>query len=429
MIMAAGKLADLYRADPDNYESELHSLLGYSTDEEGFRCIDKGRILNPRSLSIKDLAEAFIGSAGLRRLYERGPFGLRGGRAQMVGEEVGGGALGPSEFASLNAWLATVDGLLGGELLEKYNLATMLARELIAWKMGIRIQENKQVRYGFPTEPTQDLQPGQEFPSGDLTADWIRNMRMKKQGEVLSVTWEAMHFDQTDTLLEAVGGEGGLAARFAVVIDERIQRALWGIETTYNRLGTSTATYLAGPTPYGNLLTAHPLTNTTQCLDEAEQRLLAQTDPNTGLEIAPPEDERFLIVTPYKYLTASRLASPFGEEMGTLSDPSRLTTNQFYTGIRPFRMIRATRLMMASATGTPPGLGLTLAQAQERWIWGSTKRAFQYRSAKDITTYRYSITDSPHLAKRDVLMEIDWSEMGGVTCVEPRYLVLSTKDS
>src|SRR5262245_66641760 len=55
--------------------------------------------------------------------------------------------------------------------------------------------------------------------------------------------------------------------------------------------------------------------------------------------------------------------------------------------------------MMAAATATPPGLGLTLAQAQERWIWGSTKRAFQYRSAKDITTYRYSISDSSRLAR------------------------------
>src|SRR5262245_38204555 len=279
MIMAAGRLADLYRQDPEGYESELHSLLGYSTDEEGFRCIDKGRILNPRSLSVKDLAEAFMGTDGMRRLYERGPFGLRGGRARMVGEEVGGGALGPSEFSSLNAWLATVDGLLGGELLDKYNLATMLARELITWKMGIRIQENKQVRYGYPTEPTQDLQPGQEFPSGDLTADWIRNMRMKKQGEVLSVTWEAMHFDQTDTLMEAVGGERGLATRFAVVIDERIQRSLWGIENTYNRLGSVTNTYLASGA-YSNLLTLHPLTNVTQPIDESEQALLRQTDPN-----------------------------------------------------------------------------------------------------------------------------------------------------
>jgi hypothetical protein len=432
--MTAGRLADLYRADPDAYPEELDALLGKTVDESGYRCV-KDPVIRPRSLSLLDVGEAMLGRDGLRRLYENGPFGLRGGRARTVGEEVGGGALGPSEFQSLNAWLGTIDGLLGAELLDKYALATMLARELVTWKMGIRIQENKQIRYGFPTAPSPDLQPGQEFPAGDLTADWIRNNRMKKQGEVLSVAWEAMHFDQTDSLMDAVSGDNGMAIRFAVVIDERVQRALWGCENTYNRLGTIANTYLTTGGSYVNSFTSvatsvNDLVEATTCLDFAEQQLLAQTDPNTGLEIAPPDDERMLIVTPFKFLTASRLAQPFGEEIRTLSDPSRMQVPApFYTGIKSFRMIRATRLMTAATTATPPGLGLTLAQAQNRWIWGSTKKAFQYRSAKDITTYRYSITDSPSLARRDVLMELDVSEMGSVTTVEPRYVILNGKDA
>ena len=427
MGFSAGKLADLWRENPDGYLDELDSLLGKTVDESGYRTI-KDPVIKPRSLSILDVGEAFMGRDGLRRFYERGPFGLRGGRARTVGEEVGGGALGPSEFASLNAWLATTDGLLGGELLAKYSLATMAARELVTWKMNVRVQENKLVRYGFPTGPTQDLQPSQEFPTGDLSADWVRANRMRKQGEALAVTWEAMHFDQTDSLMDAVGGEQGLAVRFAVTIDERIQRMIWGCENTYNRLGTITNTYLVSGA-YSNTIPLNPLLSQTTAIDVAEQKLIAQTDPSTGLEIAPPDDDRYLIVTPYRFLTASRLASPFGEEMGTLSDPSRMQTRQFYTGIKALRMIRATRLMMAATTATPPGLGLTLAQAQERWIWGSTRLAFQYRSAKDITTYRYSITDSPDLAKSDVLMEMDVSEMGGGSCIEPRYVILNTKDS
>jgi hypothetical protein len=109
--------------------------------------------------------------------------------------------------------------------------------------------------------------------------------------------------------------------------------------------------------------------------------------------------------------------------------PPVAANKQWPGNIKPFRMIRATRLMQAATTANPPGLGLTLAQAQERWIWGSTRKAFQYRSAKDITTMRYTMTDSPSLARKDVLMEVDVSEMGSVTTVEPRYVVLSTKDS
>ena len=419
MGITAGKLLDLYRSNPDEYLGELDNLLGKTVDESGFRCI-KDPVFKPRQLSILDLAEAFVGRDTLRRLYESGPGGLRGGRAQVAAEEVGAGALGPSQYQAINAWLGTVDGILGAELLAKYNLATMIARELVTWKLNVRTQEGKLIRYGFPSAPTQDLQPGQEFPTGDLSADWVRANRMLKQGEVLSLTWEAMHFDQTDSIMEAVSGENGLAVRFAVVIDERIQRSLWGIDNTYNYKGTVTPTYGTSGA-YINKIT-NQLIDATGPIDVAEQQLLAQTDPSTGLEIAPPDDNRYLIVTPFKFLTASRLAAPFGEEMGTLSSASRLQTTQFYTGIRPFRAIRANRLMMA-------GLGLTLIQVQERWIWGSTKMAFEYRSAKDITTYRYSITDSPALAKRDVLMELDVSEMGSVTVREPRYVILNTKDS
>ena len=85
--------------------------------------------------------------------------------------------------------------------------------------------------------PNPGSAPEKKFTSFHIS-DWVRANRMRKQGEVLSVAWESMHFDQTDTLMDAVGGPNGLAVRFAVTIDERIQRAIWGIENTYNRLGT-----------------------------------------------------------------------------------------------------------------------------------------------------------------------------------------------
>src|SRR5262245_5743613 len=141
-MITAGKLADLYNADPQGYWAELDALLGKTTDEDGF-CVIKDPVLRPRQLSVKDLGEAFLGTEAMRRLHDRGPGGLRGGRARTVFEEVGGGALGPSEFQQINAWLGTVDGLLGSELMEKYALATMLARDLVSWKMNVRVQENK----------------------------------------------------------------------------------------------------------------------------------------------------------------------------------------------------------------------------------------------------------------------------------------------
>src|SRR5262245_36012554 len=80
MPMTAGKLLQLYRADPNNYLDELDTLLGRTVDEEGFKCI-RDPVFKPRQLSILDVGEAFVGREGLRKLYAN-PFGMSGGRAR-----------------------------------------------------------------------------------------------------------------------------------------------------------------------------------------------------------------------------------------------------------------------------------------------------------------------------------------------------------
>jgi hypothetical protein len=421
MAITPGKLVKLYQADPDAYEDELQTLLGVTTDPEtGYRRI-QDPVIRPRSVSILDVGEAFVGREALRRIYDR-RYGLAGGRARTAPpadwtfEEVGGGALGPSQFAGLNAWLATVDGLLGAELLERYTFAVQLARELIDWRMDVRIQEGKLIRYGATTAPADDILPGQEFPSGDLGADWVRANRMKKQAMALAVTWEAAHFDQTDSLIEAADG---IADRFALVISERTEKAIWGITNTYNYKGTITNTYRTTGS-YVNQIT-NELVSTTS-LDLAEQQLLAQTDPVTGLEIDTPAMTRVLVSTNANRLTATRLANPLGVNIGSVDDPERLEVQGFYQPFQVYPSIRAVRLMVA-------GLGITTTQASKRWVWGDTKGAFQYRSAKDITTYRYTLQDTAALARRDVLMELDCSEMGDVTVKEPRKVTLNIKDA
>jgi hypothetical protein len=324
--------------------------------------------------------------------------------------------LGPSQFLGLNAWLATVDGLLGAELLERYTFAVQMARELIEWKMDVRIQEGKMIRYGATSAPADDILPTQEFPSGDLGADWVRANRMKKQAMALAVSWEAAHFDQTDSLIDAADA---IADRFALTISERVEKAIWGVDNTYNYKGTITDTYRTTGS-YINKIT-NELVNTLS-LDAAEQQLLAQTDPVTGLEIDTPAMNRVLISTIANRFLATRLAVAQTVNTGALDDPERMDAPAFYQTFQVFNSQRSVRLMVA-------GLGITSTQAGKRWVWGDTKGAFQYRSAKDITTYRYTLEDTAALARRDVLMELDCSEMGSVTVKEPRRVVLNIKDS
>jgi hypothetical protein len=427
MAITAGKLVKLYQADPENYEDELDRLLGVTEDDDRFRCV-RDPVFRPRQISVLDVGEAFVGREGLRRIWQR-PYGMRGGRAHTrpdgtwAAEEVGGGAMGPSQFQALNAWMSTIAGLFGAELLAQSESAVQLARELVSWKMDVRVQEPMMVRYGIPTAPNEDLQPSQEFPSGDIGSDWVRANRMRKQGEALAITWEAAHFDWTDTILDAASGPTGLAMRLSLVVNERVERAIWGVENTYNRQGTITNTYRTT----GNYVNMqdNPLLDIPS-LDKAEQQLLSQTDPASGLEIVPPSPQRTLITGIFNRLLAERLANPLGVNVGSLTSDERIDATKFYQPFQVISSIRAIRIMTSAYPGWTP---ITSTQAQKRWVWGDTKAAFVYRSAKDITTYRFDITDSPALARRDVLMELDASEMGSVTVMEPRAVVLNHDDS
>ncbi len=429
MRITAGQLANKYnamvKANPklpgrvvaEQYANEIRSELGYDVDDDGYKIINKKKqVFHQKQISILDLGEAICGRETLRKLYDNGP--------RVVSEEVGGGALGPSQFAAINAWLGATDGLLGAELMEHYTYAIEMARVIVKWEMDVRFQENKRIRYSIPQNaPTDDLEPGQELPSGDLRGEFVRHRRMEKQGESLGVTWEASHFDQTQSLMEAAGMMG---TRFGITIDERVLRAVFGIglkANSYKYNDVNTNTYLLAGA-YVNQLNNALLTEA-KSLDTAEQLLLKQTDPATGLEI-DVRKERYIITVPALRLTAFRLQNPISGslQVGSLTADDRYNTLNYITDLKVHWSQRLPRLL-STANGADYAAPLSLAQANTRWVYGDTQRAFVYRSAKDITTYRYSIAEAPQLAKRDVLMEIDVTEMGAVSVIEPRFCVLN----
>lgn len=422
MRMTAGDLVDLYEADPDNYYDELDARLGVTHDERGFKTI-KSPLLNRRSLSFLDIGEAFCGKHVLRTLHER-PYGMRGGRARTrlaAGEEVGAGALGPSQFQAINAWLGTTAGLLGAELLARYEEAARIAREIVTWELNVRTQDVKLPRYSRPTLPTEDLLPKQEFPSGNLGAEFVRANRLSKQGESLAVTWEASHFDQTGDLMEAAGQ---LSDGIGHNVENKVMRGVFGIENTYEYNGTRTDTYRTTGS-YVNKITNQLVDE--DSIDVAEQQLLAQTDPGTGRPMMF-RGPRNIITSQALALTAQRISRMTSVEVGALSDASRFITSPTITGLNPY-ISQFIQPLLTTSDVRFSYTAITLAQAKQRWVYGDTKGAFKYRSAKDLTTYQFTITDDPALARKDVLMEMDVSEMGSLSVIETRRAILNIKDS
>jgi len=429
--ISVGGLLSLYESlgDVFQYLDALDSLLGVKTAPSGRMYRDRPKI-NPTDYSFTDLCEAFCGRKYLQTLKQT-PYGVRGGRAvtnptiEQARENIGGGSLGPSQFLNINAFSGTVGGLLGASYMDGYNSANFIGDRITSLKTNIRGQNQKRVRYSPATNKPTVLKPGQEIPRSNIEEDWIRDTTMVRRGESVALTREAVHFDWTDGLVESAKDNG---YQFREDREERQLKAVFGVVNNYERKGAAGNTYLdaAAAGAFINKIT-NALTDE-NALDNAFQILANMTDPITGKKIDVTATELFLITTPYKRATASRLARSTQHRFGdgasntdanyVAKDPVLEFTHEWTT--------RAVDLMTAA---TPVGLGLTQAQAQERWVYGNTKKAFQTIEAWPFITQTFTVGEDASLMRYGIFVEVIGEEYSEVTVLEPRFALLNIKDS
>ncbi len=430
MTISVGKLGDLYESvGPEKFEGHLNDLLGMSTDKHGRPCVDLDKqVIKPGSLSFQDLAQRMLGYTTYDKMINQ-PYGMRGGRAKLfaeVGEDAFGGVMTAGHFNQINGLLGTVGGLAIAALLEGYQVAETIGDDLVTLLPNQKTQEHKRIRYSPPTNKAGDLEDSEQIPMGNLAQEWILDSKMSKQGQGLAITRETFHFDQTGTVISAMTDIG---YQLKENKEEKILKPVFGIENTYNYNGTGTDTYLTAGA-YINKLT-NELTFNETCIDAAEQLLTNMTNPQTGRPINL-SGVRNLVTTNYKRMTAARLARVTGYELGARDATGVAATAPYYDNLKPAWSVRARNLMKQSfpAKGRSGAwVALTDAQAKERWVYGDTKKAFAYREAWPLTTYKFGITDDPSLARQEVYLAIFATEFGSVTTTEPRAVVLCIKDS
>jgi hypothetical protein len=429
--ISVGGLLSLYESlgDVHQYLDALDTLLGVRTAPSGRMYRERPKI-NPTDYSFTDICEAFCGRKYVRTLKEA-PHGLRGGRAitnptiEQARENIGGGAMGPSQFANINAFSGTVGGLLGASMMDGYNSANFIGDRITSLKPNIRGQNQKRVRYSPVTNKPTVLKPGQEIPASNVEEDWIRDTTMERRGEAVELTREAVHWDWTDSLVESAKDIG---YQFREDREERQLKAVFGVVNRYARKDVASNTYLtlADAGAYVNKIT-NALTDE-NTLDTAFQTLSNMSDPVTGKKIDVMADELFLITTPYKRATASRLARStqhrFGD--GANQGDANYVPKDPVLEFTPEWTTRAIDLMTAAA---PAGLGLTLAQAQERWVYGNTRKAFQTIEAWPFITQTFTIGEDASLMRRGIYVMVVGEEYSEVTVLEPRYVLLNIKDS
>lgn len=430
-MLKPGKLVKLYQdkvrcgEGVKGYLAELKQMLGYHTTPYG-AAIGQNAAFSPREFSLVEVAEAFLGTDVHRTAkheLERDS-GFSYGIAMESGGAVTGGQLSP-----VNAMLGTTMGLLNAEMLQGYQNGLTIGRSLVKWVSPVNAEEVKIWQYTQPTVIFDDLQEGQERPSGSFTAEWVRAAKMKEQGQTLQVSWRAVHYAaNSQATLDAASNLGG---RAAWVIEDRILAVVFGLEGSY-KYGVATAgdteteyqTYILSGGPYANYQSNELVGEAS--LDAANVLLRAMRDPSTGLPIKLSATKN-LVVSSYYERLATQLSRFQQVIIGRDSDQERMLVGQTTAlGINPMVSERMEDLHVAKKF---QGVQKTLTQARKRWIYGDTQQAFQYRQSRDFTQKTSTEAENPYLRRFGLIAETTYDECGSCSVTQPRAVVLNHDDS
>jgi len=439
--VTAGKLAERAKKIPfAQYERELDVLLGLKTLPNGAKRIDHSVSpdLTHDTLSWADVGEAFCGRDLMKKLRDRRFGSVRGGRWEAT-EDAGAGAMGPSQFQAINYWSETTAKILEAVGLMQYEQPEFITDKITTLMPGIVQNMGRMSRYSPPTTSAKrKLAPNEPIPMGSMDAEWVDVNPVEKHGQGLAVATESMLFDGKQG--EVVSAIQNISYQIGWAKEDRGLRALFGIENTYrygaaDSAGTSTTynTYQTAAVGLANYVNVAPLIDllTELDLDTVEQLYLAMKNPRTGYPINVG-GQRNLITMPYKTMTGRRLSRMTSIEQGprTTAPSAVEATSTTWAGpqIIPSASQRAYDLL-TTADGAYGWSALTPTQAKYRFVYGDPKKAFQYREARPFQSWSWNMTQDPSLALHDCFMMVVALEQGSVTVVEPRHVVMGTKDS
>src|SRR5262245_21883494 len=317
----------------------------------------KGASAVPEEFSIRELAESLVGGEWVADLH-RGDWNSTVNLKNM-GLREASAALTPGNFSSINAFNAAVFGLLEAKILASYKRPDFIA-EAVTTNVPTRTNGGKMVGAGAIGDVAKPVLPGEEFPSVGVPDNWIVLPENVKHALKLALTREALVYDWTNTLYAEASGCGkALGYRKEVRCADEAQ----GITNSYNRKGVPTNTYLTTGA-YVNSIT-NVLVNP-QSVDVAHQQLMAQVDPETGLEIAI-ENGPIVVVPPALAFTAKSIA--YTTTLEVLPGGGASGTTRFFSSpggvVIPFTILSSqiwyNRLLSGGAGGAGAAVSVTNA--------------------------------------------------------------------
>lgn len=195
------------------------------TNDKGAPCLNPDRSVRrpkPTDFQFDMLAEAIIGPTwrtvlGLNnssKLFPTHAYMSEAARMGLVREE-SAAPLGPSMWANVAAWSATVGGLLGAQFTYAYESAPFALKDLFPVRQGVFYQGGERyVDIIGPYQPAQATGPGEEYPDMTMSALWVEPGPAQKYAGKITITKETAIIDISGGQIMAKAKELGETLAF-----------------------------------------------------------------------------------------------------------------------------------------------------------------------------------------------------------------------
>lgn len=259
------------------------------------------------------------------------------------------------------------------------------------------------------SEAPQTVNEGDAYPESGISDKYTELGEAEKKGRIISLTEEAIYFDQTGILIERAKGIG---EKCALDREKKILRAILGIDNAYFPSGVSTALYQA--TPYR--VTSNALVDWTDIEKCELDGFSAMVDDS------PNRDE--IIVTPNVVLvpsalkrTAQRILNATEVTHGDFDDVDSVKTRGTNPVKNDYQIVSSVLIHALQVTaGTTPSI------AKSNWWMGDFSKQFKWKEIFPLQTFR-AIEDSNLKFERDVVSRFKVRYYGNPFVIDNKYVV------
>jgi hypothetical protein len=237
----------------------------YFREGDGAPTVNTKSPRKPSDFRFDILAEAIIGRGWQQALgMERSDFAFPQGIQQRVVQEEAAAPIGPSVWANVAAWSATVGGLLGAQFNLGYETAPFDVADLfpikpaVFWNGGQRY-----IDILGPYQPAQATGPGEQYPDNSMYAMWVEPGPLTKYAGMVAVTREALEIDISGGQILSQANTGGATLKFR---ENELSLDIITGQTNNYKLGFLKDTAATGYNTYAPTITSpagvsHTLTN------------------------------------------------------------------------------------------------------------------------------------------------------------------------